>query len=70
MMAPKGIPADVIDAINAAYDKALSDPALQKRFDEIGIIAPRKTGAAYASSYVANEIAKWTEILRNAPDPQ
>ena len=70
MMAPKGIPAEVIDAINAAYDKALNDPALQKRFDEIGIIAPRKTGAAYASTYVANEIAKWTEILRNAPDPQ
>ena len=70
LMAPKGVPADVIDALTAAYDKALADPALQKRFDDIGIIAPRKTGPAYASSYVADEITKWTEILKNAPDPQ
>ena len=70
MMAPKGVPAEVIEAITAAYDKALADPALQKRFDDIGIIAPRKTGATFAATYVANEITKWTEILRNAPDPQ
>jgi tripartite-type tricarboxylate transporter receptor subunit TctC len=70
MMAPKGVPTEVIEAITAAYDKALADPALQKRFDDIGIIAPRKTGATFAATYVANEITKWTEILRNAPDPQ
>jgi tripartite-type tricarboxylate transporter receptor subunit TctC len=68
MMAPKGTPPEAIEAINAAMEKALGDPALRKRLDEIGIIPPRQTGATDAAEYIKDEIGKWTEILRNAPD--
>jgi tripartite-type tricarboxylate transporter receptor subunit TctC len=68
MMTPKGTPPEVIGAINAAFAKALADPALRKRFDDIGIIPPQQSGAAFAAKYIKNEIEKWTEILRNAPD--
>ena len=68
MMAPKGTPPEAIEAINAAFAKALADPALRKRLDEIGIIRPRQTGAGFAAKYISDEIEKWTEILRNAPD--
>jgi hypothetical protein len=40
---------------------------LRKRLDDVGIIPPRQTGAAFASTYIQNEIAKWTDILRKAP---
>ena len=68
LMAPKGTPPQAIEAINTAMEKALDDPALRKRLDEIGIIPQRQTGAAFAATYIKEEIDKWTEILRNAPD--
>lgn len=67
MMAPKGAPPEAIAAIEAAFAKAVADPALRKRLDEIGIIPPRQTGPAFAATYIQNEIAKWTDILRKAP---
>lgn len=70
MMAPKGVPPEVIQTINAAYEKALSDPVLQKRLEDVGIIPPRKVGASYAATYIKDEIEKWTAILKSAPDSQ
>lgn len=68
MMAPKGTPREAIEAINAALDKTLANPALRKRLDEIGIIPPRQTGSNFAAKYISHEITKWTDILRKAPD--
>lgn len=67
MFAPKGAPPEAVEAISAAFAKAAADPGLRKRLDDIGIIPPRQTGAAFASTYIQNEITKWTEILRKAP---
>jgi tripartite-type tricarboxylate transporter receptor subunit TctC len=67
MMAPKGTPPEILEIINAAFAKAVVDPALRKRLDDIGIIPPRQTGPAFATKYVADEIAKWTEILKKTP---
>jgi tripartite-type tricarboxylate transporter receptor subunit TctC len=67
MLAPKGAPPEAIAAINAAFTKAVADPALRKRLDDVGIIPPRQTGAAFAATYIQNEITKWSEILRKAP---
>src|SRR5262245_65801955 len=40
--APKGTPKDVIAKLNAATVEALADPAIQKRFSELGLdVAPR-----------------------------
>ncbi|HEY4143161.1 MAG TPA: tripartite tricarboxylate transporter substrate binding protein [Pseudolabrys sp.] len=67
MMAPKGTPPEALEKINAAFAKAVKDPGLRKRLDEIGIIPPREIGQAFATTYIHNEITKWTEILRKAP---
>src|SRR5438105_6737721 len=40
--APKGTPKDIITRLNAATVEALADPAIQKRFTELGLdVAPR-----------------------------
>ena len=40
--APKGTPKDIIAKLNAATVEALADPAIQKRFTELGLdVAPR-----------------------------
>jgi tripartite-type tricarboxylate transporter receptor subunit TctC len=66
--APKGTPKDVIAKLNAATVEALGDPAIQKRFTELGLdVAPRaqQTPEGLAAFQKA-EIAKWWPIIKDA----
>jgi tripartite-type tricarboxylate transporter receptor subunit TctC len=66
--APKGTPKDVIARLNAATVEALADPALQKRFAELGLdVASREqqTPEGLAALQKA-EIAKWWPIIKTA----
>jgi len=66
--APKGTPKDVIARLNAATVEALADPAIQKRFTELGLdVAPRaqQTPEGLASFQKA-EIEKWWPIIKAA----
>jgi tripartite-type tricarboxylate transporter receptor subunit TctC len=66
--APKGTPKDVIAKLNAATAEALADPALQKRFSDLGLdVAPREqqTPAGLAAFQKA-EIEKWWPIIKSA----
>jgi tripartite-type tricarboxylate transporter receptor subunit TctC len=64
--APKGTPKDVIAKLNAATVEALADPAIQKRFTELGLdVAPRaqQTPEGLAAFQKA-EIDKWWPIIK------
>ena len=66
--APKGTPKDVIAKLNAATVEALADPAIQKRFTELGLdVAPRaqQTPEGLAAFQKA-EIEKWWPIIKAA----
>jgi tripartite-type tricarboxylate transporter receptor subunit TctC len=66
--APKGTPKDMIAKLNAATAEALADPALQKRFSDLGLdVAPREqqTPAGLAAFQKA-EIEKWWPIIKSA----
>jgi tripartite-type tricarboxylate transporter receptor subunit TctC len=66
--APKGTPKDIIAKLNAATVEALADPAIQKRFTELGLdVAPRaqQTPEGLASFQKA-EIEKWWPIIKAA----
>jgi tripartite-type tricarboxylate transporter receptor subunit TctC len=66
--APKGTPKDMIAKLNAATADALADPALQKRFSDLGLdVAPREqqTPAGLAAFQKA-EIEKWWPIIKSA----
>jgi tripartite-type tricarboxylate transporter receptor subunit TctC len=66
--APKGTPKDVIAKLNAATVDALGDPALQKRFSDLGLdVAPRaqQTPDGLAAFQKA-EIEKWWPIIKSA----
>ena len=66
--APKGTPKDVIAKLNAATVEALADPALQKRFSDLGLdVAPRaqQTPEGLAAFQKA-EIEKWWPIIKSA----
>ena len=64
--APKGTPKDIIAKLNAATTEALADPAIQKRFTELGLdVAPRdqQTPEGLAKLQKA-EMEKWWPIIK------
>ena len=68
IFAPKGTPAPVVAKLADALDKALDDPAVRKRLNDLGGSVPAKaerTPAAF-DAYVKAEIARWAPILEAA----
>jgi tripartite-type tricarboxylate transporter receptor subunit TctC len=66
--APKGTPKDVIAKLNAATADALADPALQKRFSDLGLdVAPRQQQTPEGlAAFQKAEIEKWWPIIKSA----
>jgi tripartite-type tricarboxylate transporter receptor subunit TctC len=66
--APKGTPKEIIAKLNAATVEALADPAIQKRFSDLGLdVAPREQQTPEAlAAFQKAEIAKWWPIIKEA----
>jgi tripartite-type tricarboxylate transporter receptor subunit TctC len=68
MYLPKGTPPEISDRLTAALEAALADPSLRERLDQVGIVAPRRTGSDFLRTYLRLEIDKWADILRSNKD--
>ena len=68
LWAPKGTPKAIIATLNAAVVEALSDPAVQRRYTEVGHeIAPRDQQTPEGLlAYHKAEIEKWWPIIKAA----
>jgi tripartite-type tricarboxylate transporter receptor subunit TctC len=66
--APKGTPKDVIAKLNAAMVQALAEPAVQKRFADLGLdIASREQQSPEGlATFHKAEIDKWWPIIKAA----
>ena len=64
--APKGTPKEIIATLNAATVAALADPALQKRFQELGLdVATREQQTPEGlAAFQKAEIEKWWPIIK------
>lgn len=68
IFAPKGTPPEVVKTLAAALDKALDDPAVQKRLGDLGGSIPAKaerTPESFAA-LVKKEMDHWNPILKAA----
>ncbi len=65
---PKGMPQPVRDKLVAALNKALDDPAIQKRYADLGSTAPQgaEQGPAALQNLVEAEMARLTPIIKAA----
>jgi tripartite-type tricarboxylate transporter receptor subunit TctC len=66
--APKNTPKEIIAKLNAAMVEALADPALQKRFADVGLdVAPRELQTPEGlAKFQQTEIDKWWPIIKAA----
>jgi tripartite-type tricarboxylate transporter receptor subunit TctC len=68
VFAPKGTPKAIIDKLAAALNKGLDEPAVQKRFTDLGavIAEPDRRGPKALAELVHSEIVRLTPILTAA----
>lgn len=63
LMAPAGIPQDVMDRLKSAHEKAVHSTKLQHRMQEIGLNVITDSTPEKFQAYVDNEITRWRHIL-------
>lgn len=63
MIAPARTPPDTVAALNAAFARALAQPALRSRFAELGVV-PLGGSPQQAGEHMAAEIARWATVIR------
>ena len=69
LAAPAKTPQPVLDKLHAAVVKALADPAVKKRFAELGV-EPRPSSPQELKSFYASEAERWTKVVERAGIPK
>ena len=62
---PAGLPKEVTDRLSKALADILADPAIAKRFEELGITIVKMSPADFAG-FVAKQVADWGPAIRAA----
>src|SRR5262245_13622848 len=68
MVAPKGTSSEIVGKLADALSKALDDPAVQRRYVELGSSAPKGAdrGSAGLQKLVESEVARITPVIKAA----
>ncbi|MBX9960136.1 MAG: tripartite tricarboxylate transporter substrate binding protein BugD [Burkholderiaceae bacterium] len=68
LYAPKGTPADVVAKLNTALKAALKDADFVKKQEGLGavVVTDKRMESAEHKKFVADEIAKWSPVLKAA----
>ncbi len=65
LMAPAGTPKAIIDRVNAAMNRTLAVPELQKKLEESGAIVMPGSPADFETFYL-NDYARWGDVIKKA----
>ena len=65
VVAPAGTPPDIISTLNAAFVKALSDPAAIEKIRVLGA-EPTPTSAEAFAKFIQSESVKWGKLIAEA----
>ena len=65
VIAPAGVPKQIVDKLNAAINRAIQSPAFKDRFDKIGDEPAGGTPEEFAVT-IASDSKKWGEVIQRA----
>jgi tripartite-type tricarboxylate transporter receptor subunit TctC len=63
ILAPAGAPKDIVARLNAEVLKALADPDVRRRLDEVGL-APRGSSAEELRAMTRDQLAKYGAVIK------
>jgi tripartite-type tricarboxylate transporter receptor subunit TctC len=68
MVAPKDTPKEIVTMLAGALSNALDDPAIQKRYTELGSSAPKGAdrGPTGLQNLVESEVTRITPVIKAA----
>jgi tripartite-type tricarboxylate transporter receptor subunit TctC len=68
LFAPRGTPRPIVEKLADAVSKALDDPGVRARLDQLGAIIPPQSrrGPEALRSLVESEVKKWTPVIKAA----
>jgi tripartite-type tricarboxylate transporter receptor subunit TctC len=66
VLAPAGTPRAIVQKLNAEIGAALSNPDLNKRFIEMGLVAKHSTPEEFGK-FVQSEMSRWRVVLTKKP---
>src|SRR5947209_4537804 len=65
IIAPAGVPREIVDRVSAEAKKALADPAMKGKLVDQGIVAVGSTPEEFRA-FVADEITRWAKVIKDA----
>ena len=63
LVAPKAVPATVVETLSKTLDALLSDPELRAAWLKDGVVPLKMTPAAF-STFMTDDIAKWAKVVK------
>ena len=63
--APKGTPVEIVNRLNEAMNKALTDAKLKARLTDLGVEPMPMTPSAF-TTFIGHESDKWTKVIKAA----
>jgi tripartite-type tricarboxylate transporter receptor subunit TctC len=64
ILAPAGTPQPIVERLNGAMQKAMADPAVFKRLQEVGVDPTPGRGPKETIVFMKAELAKWAPIIK------
>ena len=64
IIAPKATPDDIVAKLNAAFNKALTDPTTRAALEKNSLLPSGGTPAEY-KAFVAGQIEQWTKVAKD-----
>ena len=64
ILAPANTPSAIVSQLNEAMNKALADPAVFPRLQEVGIDPTPGSTPEGAAAFIKAELAKWAPIIK------
>jgi tripartite-type tricarboxylate transporter receptor subunit TctC len=67
--APAGVPAPLLDKLNADFITVLRMPEIEQRLTEM-VIPPTPTSREEFDQFIRSEVARWAQVIRDARIPK
>jgi tripartite-type tricarboxylate transporter receptor subunit TctC len=64
ILAPGGTPQPIVDRLSAAVQKAMEDPMVIKRLQDVGVDPTPGRGPKETTAFIKAELAKWAPIIK------